>query len=208
MHMHHEGPMIKRIAYAVGVSLLLPAAIILLILAASGGLAWFQPQGDAQVAAQEKDKEQKQQQQTEAPLGVWSDLPNFPNVSLGFSNDPNANGPLRLKRAGAAAYHPNGKIYILGGRHRIDGDDIGSRWIWEYTPGNPGTLAQKAALLDANNYGSRFVANMAVATLTDTNGVRIYAIGGSSPDSQSARRDEDGPEPIRVHVDQRRSSGT
>ena len=103
-----------------------------------------------------------------APQGVWSDLPNFPTVSLGFSNDPNANGPLRLKRAGAAVYYPTGKIYILGGRHRVDGDDIGSRWIWEYTPGNPGTLTQKAALLDENNFGSRFVANMAVATLTDT----------------------------------------
>jgi N-acetylneuraminic acid mutarotase len=170
--------MIKRIAYAAGVSLLLPTAIILLILVASGGLTWFQPQGDTQAAGQKQEKEQPA-----SPLGVWSDIANFPTVTLGFSNDPQPTGPLRLKRAGAAAYHPNGKIYILGGRHRVDGDDIGSRWIWEYTPGNPGTIAQKAAMLDQNNFGSRFVANMAVVTLTDTNGVRIYAVGGNSVDS-------------------------
>ena len=169
--------MIKRIVYAVGVSLLLPAAIFLLIIAASGGLFGPQPPTGSQAATQEKV-------QPPAPQGTWSDVQNFPNVSIGFvAGDPEFNSPLRLKRAGAAAYHPNGKIYILGGRHRIDGNDISMRWIWEYTPGNPGTITQKTALLDQEQFGSRFTANMAVATLTDTNGVRIYAVGGSSVNS-------------------------
>src|SRR5207253_2072079 len=71
----------------------------------------------------------------------------------------------------------------LGGRHGVDGEDITLTWIWEYTPGNPGTWVQKAAQVDPGQVGSRYTANMAVAVLTDTNGPRIYAIGGSSINS-------------------------
>jgi plastocyanin len=114
------------------------------------------------------------------PDGVWTDVAPFPTVTIEFTPQPQS---LRLKRAGAAAYPPNGNIYILGGRHGVDGEDWPLRWIWQYTPGNPGTITQKAALLDGTNSTDRYTANMAVVTLTDTNGVRIYAIGGNSVDT-------------------------
>ncbi len=123
------------------------------------------------------------QDQKGSPLGVWSDLPNFPIVDLGFSGSGTSPvGPLKLKRAAAVAYPPNGKVYVLGGRHRPDGEDIGSRWIWEYDP-ITNALTQKAALIDANNYGERYDSSMAAAVITDTNGPRIYMIGGISQDS-------------------------
>ena len=128
------------------------------------------------------------------PNGIWSDLPALPTVSLNWGtsqvcegNPSGGNSPLRLKRAGAVAYPPNGKIYILGGRHRADGDDIHNHWIWEYTPG-AGSYVRKNATLDDCLYGARFLSNMAVAVLTDTSGVRIYAIGGSSVDSLPTNR--------------------
>jgi len=113
--------------------------------------------------------------------GAWSDITPFPTVS--FSPTPGSY-PLKLKRAGAACYFPNGKCYVMGGRHGIDGEDITSQFIWEYTPGSPDSWTRKNALLDASQPGSRYTANMAVVVLTDTSGPRVYAIGGSSIDSQ------------------------
>ena len=59
------------------------------------------------------------------PSGVWSNLPALPTVTLGFGSGQygdEGNTALKLKRASAVAYPPNGKVYILGGRHRADGD--------------------------------------------------------------------------------------
>jgi len=46
--------------------------------------------------------------------GVWSDIATFPAATV--SATPGT-VPLRIKRAAAVAYPPNGKIYLLGGRH-------------------------------------------------------------------------------------------
>lgn len=115
-----------------------------------------------------------------APNGVWATIAPFPTITL--SPTPGS-FPLKLKRANAAAYPGNGKVYVMGGRHGTDGDDVTLQWIWEYTPSTD-TWVRKNALLDGSQIGNRFTANMAVAVLTDTNGSRIYAIGGSSIDSQ------------------------
>ena len=117
--------------------------------------------------------------------GVWTDTAPFPTITL--SPTPGT-FPLKLKRAGAASYPPNGKLYVMGGRHGTDGEDTTLQWIWEYSPGEPGpgTWLRKNALLDSSQPGSRWTANMAVAVLTDTSGVRIYAIGGSSINSDSS----------------------
>jgi plastocyanin len=115
-----------------------------------------------------------------APDGAWSDIAPFPTATIDFTPTP---ALLRLKRAGAAAYPLNGKIYVMGGRHGTDGEDTTLRWIWEYTPGSPGSWLRKNALLDQAAVGSRWTANMAVAVLTDTTGPKIYAVGGSSIDS-------------------------
>jgi hypothetical protein len=114
-------------------------------------------------------------------VAAWVDIAPFPTVTI--SPTP-GNTPLKLKRAGAAAYPPNGKLYVLGGRHGIDGEDTTLEWIWEYTPGSPGSWVRKSALLDVASVGERSTANMAVVTLTDTTGVRVYAIGGSDINSQ------------------------
>src|SRR5215218_2992922 len=115
--------------------------------------------------------------QSIVPQGTWSDLPVFPNMQLNFGSGAcqgiSGTSPLTLKRSSAVAYPPNGKVYLFGGRHRADGDDITSQWIWEYTPG-AGTYVQKTALLDTCAYGTRFAANMASAVLTDATGVHIY----------------------------------
>jgi hypothetical protein len=122
------------------------------------------------------------------PAGVWSDLPVFPSVVLNFGGNSSgcigttASSPLKLKRALAVAYPANGKVYILGGRHRADGDDINSEWIYEYTPGG-GSYTLKNARLDNCRYSSRWTSNMAGGVLTDANGPRIYAVGGSNVDS-------------------------
>src|SRR5204862_7117942 len=116
-----------------------------------------------------------------AATGVWTDTAPCPTITL--SPTPGS-FPLRLKRAGAACYQPNGKCYVLGGRHGVDGEDTSLQWIWEYTPGNPGTWVRKNALLDQSQPGSRWTANMAVAVLTDTTGSHIYAVGGTSIDSE------------------------
>ena len=122
------------------------------------------------------------------PAGVWSNLPVFPSVVLNFGGSSSgcigttASSPLKLKRALAVAYPANGKVYILGGRHRADGDDINSEWIYEYTPGG-GSYTLKNARLDNCRYTSRWTSNMAGGVLTDANGPRIYAVGGSNVDS-------------------------
>src|SRR5436190_9146396 len=113
----------------------------------------------------------------------WVDIAPFPTVTIDFTPGPTS---LRLKRAGAACYAPNGKCYVMGGRHGTDGEDISMRNIWEYSPGSPGTWLTKTALLDTSGPGERYTANMAVAVLTDATGSRIYAIGGSSINSTPA----------------------
>ncbi|HUS15488.1 MAG TPA: S-layer homology domain-containing protein, partial [Chloroflexia bacterium] len=110
-------------------------------------------------------------------LGVWTPIATFPAAVL--SPTPGTN-PLKIKRGAAAAYPPNGKIYHFGGRHGVDGEDFALASILEYTPGNPGTWATKAAVLDGGGLqGSRFTSNMAAATI----GANIYVIGGNSVDS-------------------------
>src|SRR3954454_15591322 len=86
------------------------------------------------------------------PTGTWSNLPNFATVLLNYSPNLNVPAPLKLRRAAAAAYPPNGKVYIIGARHRADGDDITSAWIWEYNPAAPVTPTQKSALIDNTPY--------------------------------------------------------
>ncbi len=113
-----------------------------------------------------------------APADAWADV-----------------APLQtpLKRAAAAAYPPNGKIYLFGGRgiatysgghsSSTDGEDLAKTGIYEYTPGTPGTWALKAATLPVapgGRNGQTYTANMVAATLTDTGGVHIYLIGGNS----------------------------
>ena len=154
--------------------------------------------------------------------GGWSLVASFPQANVS-AYDYRQSGlvlPVTIKRAGAAVYLPNGKIYILGGRMGIDGNDTPiSRnntngtppspneykppytWTYEYTPGlsavDPGTWVRKQVDIDRCDPifgvgpfqnstasvqcpGQRYTSNMAVATLTDTNGVAIYAIGGSN----------------------------
>jgi hypothetical protein len=111
---------------------------------------------------------------------VWATVAPLPSVTL--SPTPGTN-PLKLKRGGAAAYPPNGKVYLMGGRHGVDGEDTTLTNIYEYTPGNPGRWLLKGAQIDPGLVGNRYTANMAVAVLTDTGGVHIYAVGGSSIDS-------------------------
>src|SRR5438045_1593129 len=52
--------------------------------------------------------------------GSWSAIATFPAVNL--SPTPGTN-PLKIKRAAAVAYPPNGNVYVLGGRHGVDGED-------------------------------------------------------------------------------------
>src|ERR1700675_2347048 len=51
--------------------------------------------------------------------GSWGAIATFPAVTL--SPTPRTN-PLKIKRDAAVAYPPNGKVYLLGGRHGIDGE--------------------------------------------------------------------------------------
>ncbi len=114
------------------------------------------------------------------PSGTWATIAPFPTISV--SPTPGSY-PARIKRGGAAAYPPNGKVYLMGGRIGVDGEDSSLRSIFEYTPGDPGSWVRKSALLDGTLQGSIYSSNMAVVTLTDTSGVRIYAVGGSSVNS-------------------------
>src|SRR5207244_3790123 len=70
---------------------------------------------------------------------MWMDIAPFPTVTI--SPTPGSY-PLKLKRACAAAYPSNGKVYLFGGRHGTDGEDISLQWVWEYTPGDPGSWAR------------------------------------------------------------------
>jgi plastocyanin len=139
-----------------------------------------QPSVALSVSAQGKDKAAGQTGIQNIPAGVWATVAPFPTVSL---TPTPGSAPLKLKRAAAAAYPPNGKLYVLGGRRGVDGEDYPLSNIYEYTPGEPGTWVAKNGQIDPGLVGSRFTANMAVATLTDTTGIHIYAIGGSSTDS-------------------------
>jgi hypothetical protein len=130
----------------------------------------------------------------------------MPGVSVEFPDEEwDVVKPASIKRAGAALYHPNGKIYLMGGRMGIDGMDNPISyykppgtppytWLFEYTPGEPGTWVRKQADIDAcaasttKCPGERFTSNMAVVTLTDTTGVAIYAIGGSNVSSVPTNR--------------------
>ncbi len=122
--------------------------------------------------------------------GTWSLIAPFPTISFAFPCGypspctPNpANVPARIKRAAAVEYPPNGKIYLLGGRHGLDGnEDFPLRDILEYNP-IANSWTHKNAQLDGGLTNDRYVANMAAVVLTDTGGVRIYAVGGSSIDS-------------------------
>ncbi|HST04250.1 MAG TPA: S-layer homology domain-containing protein [Chloroflexia bacterium] len=125
------------------------------------------------------------------PAGTWDYVAPLPTISLAdfYPCSPvpctpqGVDTPARIKRAVAAAYPPNGKVYLFGGRHGLDGnEDFPLRWVFEYNPGAD-TWTQKNALLDGIETRERYVANMAAATLTDTNGPRIYVIGGTSIDS-------------------------
>ncbi|HET6313734.1 MAG TPA: kelch repeat-containing protein, partial [Chloroflexia bacterium] len=157
-------------------------------------------------------------QQQNAPAqpygsGGWALQAAMPGVSVELPDEERfAVKAARIKRAGAAFYPPNGKIYLLGGRMGIDGTDnpveyydpgkgppgaVPYTWLFESTPGAPGTWARKQASIDpcpasipnsAKCPGERYTSNMAVATLTDTTGVAIYAIGGSSVNSVPINR--------------------
>src|SRR5438105_825539 len=50
-------------------------------------------------------------------VSSWVDIAPFPTVTVDFTPGPTS---LKLKRAGAAGYLPNGKLYVLGGRHGTD----------------------------------------------------------------------------------------
>ena len=157
----------------------------------------------------------QQQKPPAQPYGTggWALLEPLPGVNVELPNNERFQlKAARIKRAGAALYPPNGKIYLLGGRMGIDGMDnpisfydtsegppgpVPYTWLFEYTPGAPGTWTRKQASLDpcpssitnsAKCPGERYTSNMAVATLTDTTGVAIYAIGGSSVSSIPTNR--------------------
>src|SRR5690348_6717255 len=72
--------------------------------------------------------------------GVWQDIATFPAAVV--SPTPGSS-PLKIKRAAAAGYFPNGKVYMFGGRQGLDGEDTALRWIWEYNPAT-NTWAQKS----------------------------------------------------------------
>ena len=98
-------------------ALLLPVAIVAFLAVVWGNSPQTTQSAGANVASAVNDP-------GFVPQGVWSDLPNFPNTTMDFgSTGTGPSVPLQLKRASAAAYPPNGKIYIFGGRHRNDGND-------------------------------------------------------------------------------------
>ena len=95
--------------------------------------------------------------------GSWNAIATFPAVSL--SPTPGTN-PLKIKRDAAVAYPPNGNIYVLGGRHGIDGEDWGLAAILQYSP-SANTWTVKSSQIDPGSQGSIFSANMAAGVLTD-----------------------------------------
>jgi len=149
--------------------LLLPVGFVLLLAVAAN---WFSHSSDTASKV--------------GPLtvnGSWSAIATFPAVTL--SPTPGTN-PLKIKRDAAVAYPPNGKVYVLGGRHGTDGEDWALANILEYSP-QANTFTMKAGTIDPGSQGSIFSANMAAGVLTDSsNNVRIYAIGGASVNSQES----------------------
>ncbi len=149
--------------------------------AAAQGAAAAQPVTGQAVAAVVAQATRVAAAQVHMPQAVWNDIATFPAAVV--SPTPGLN-PLRIARAAAAGYFPNGKIYLLGGRHGVDGEDVPLRTIYEYAPG-ANTWTQKAALLDSPQQGSIYTANMAAVVLTNASGVRIYAVGGNSINSET-----------------------
>jgi len=109
--------------------------------------------------------------------GQWADIAPFPMVTLSPTPLPPTPSmqPLKVKRAAAAAYFPNGKLYNMGGRFGLDGQDTPLSSIYEYTPGSPGTWLRKNAQIDPGSQGSIYSSNMASAVLTDSGGVQKEA---------------------------------
>src|SRR5690348_1362787 len=100
--------------------LLLPVGFVLLLAVAA--TQWFSHSSDSDAASKV------------GPLtvnGSWSAIATFPAVTL--SPTPGTQ-PLKIKRDAAVAYPPNGKIYVLGGRHGTDGEDWALTNILEYSP--------------------------------------------------------------------------
>ncbi|HET9493454.1 MAG TPA: hypothetical protein VFR15_04410, partial [Chloroflexia bacterium] len=180
--------MTKRFVSSIVVALSLCALLFVATAVLSPGSTQAGPVSAAQSQGEGAEKGQGS---TEQPRGTWSDVAPFPTISVTewYPCNPQpctptgVNVSARIKRAGASGYHPNGKLYMMGGRHGLDGqEDYPLRWIWEYDP-LANTWTRKNALLEGTQSRDRFVANMAVATLTDTTGVRVYAVGGSNVDS-------------------------
>ena len=124
--------MIRRIS---GFTTVCAAFVLLLLagaLAATGGSAAAQP------AAGPPPPGAAQQPGQPAASGPTS--PRFPAVVI--SPTPGSN-PLRIKRAAAAAYFPNSNVYLLGGRHGTDGEDVALHLIYEYAPGSPHLDAER-----------------------------------------------------------------
>ena len=97
--------------------------------------------------------------------------------------------PQARKRGVAAAYPDNGKIYFFGGRgffqrSAVDGEDLSSFNIYEYTPGTPGQWNQKTAQLPhPHATGQTYTSNMVAATLVGDQGSAIYLVGGTNASS-------------------------
>jgi hypothetical protein len=135
-------------------------------------------------------------------VDAWAEVaPLVPLPSTACQSDTTLANPCApLKRAAAAAFPPNGKIYVFGGRstayfHRgsgtpvitsLDGEDLATLTIREYTPGDPGSWALKNARLPYPASGGGFgngqfyTANMVAAALTGTQGSGIYLVGGNN----------------------------
>ncbi|MDQ3928736.1 MAG: hypothetical protein M3328_06260, partial [Chloroflexota bacterium] len=163
--------MSRRLAY--------PTLILLLGLVLVGLLALssaYSAQAAAPPGLQPGNSGPTTQQPASVPSGAggaWEIVAQLPNTRVHLP-EPQASlvQPARLKRAGAVMYPPNGKIYLLGGRMGIDGEDnptsnngngnnnfssIGPSmppyaWLFEYTPApdssGMGTWVRKSADID------------------------------------------------------------
>jgi N-acetylneuraminic acid mutarotase len=183
-----DGPMTKRFF----ISAILATLLTLLLFAATALFANGTQAGPVAapgyaLAVQGEGKTGADEQ----AYGTWSDIAPLPTISVDefYPCEPTPctpqglNVPARIKRGAGAAYPPNGKVYLFGGRHGLDSiEDFPLRWIFEYDP-TVNTWTRKTALLDGKETRERYVANMVAAVLTDTSGPRIYVVGGSSIDS-------------------------
>lgn len=121
---------------------------------------------------------------------TWTDVLEFPTTTIiGLDRTPVPVNP-RLKRSGAVAFPANDKIYVMGGRHGLDGGDVALPYIYEYTPGNPGSWQRKNATLPHTTgvVDTVYSANSVVATLNDGTRDLIYVVGGSNIDSTPTNR--------------------